>query len=309
MGKYRILSFDGGGVRGIVSLGMVKRLCVFTQDAEWYREAELYAGTSTGGLIALGLAAGKELEEIEPLYTEYGPKIFDRRTFLYLSSFWRFLHIGYENKVLRERLDELLGSTLLTRLEKRILLSSFSLQEDEEGHRHWGPKIFHNFPYKPDERLARDVGLYTSAAPTFLPSVDGFVDGAICASNPSMCAMAQALDGRQAFEGKPHGTGELSIVSVGTGSAARSIPNKSVRWGFLGWNATLVRMVMGGMNSIADYQCRHILGESGYLRLQVELDRFVDTDDAALIPYLQEAVAGIPEAEIRAQAAWIDEHW
>ena len=58
MAKYRILSLDGGGIRGLLSLILLQRLGLNSQLEGWLERADLLAGTSTGGLIALGLAHG-----------------------------------------------------------------------------------------------------------------------------------------------------------------------------------------------------------------------------------------------------------
>ena len=71
----RILSFDGGGIRGLLSLVVLERL-----DAEvpgWLDSVDLLAGTSTGGTIALGLAHGVPVPTLRALYEDKGPKIFD----------------------------------------------------------------------------------------------------------------------------------------------------------------------------------------------------------------------------------------
>ena len=72
---YRIISFDGGGIRGLVTLALLKRL--ETQIPNLIKGADLLAGTSTGGIIALGLAAGKSVDEMIALYRDNGAKIFD----------------------------------------------------------------------------------------------------------------------------------------------------------------------------------------------------------------------------------------
>src|SRR5258707_14330654 len=72
---YRILSFDGGGIRGLVTLAILKRL--EAQIPNLIKDADLLAGTSTGGIIALGLAAGKSIDEMISLYQDNGKEIFD----------------------------------------------------------------------------------------------------------------------------------------------------------------------------------------------------------------------------------------
>lgn len=66
MRTYRILSLDGGGIRGLLSLVLLERLAA--QAPGWLRKVHLLAGTSTGGIIALGLAHGVPLADIRALY-------------------------------------------------------------------------------------------------------------------------------------------------------------------------------------------------------------------------------------------------
>src|SRR5258705_1882392 len=72
---YRILSFDGGGIRGLVTLAMLQK--IQNNVPQLISQADLVAGTSTGGIIALGLAAGKTVDELISLYRDNGEKIFD----------------------------------------------------------------------------------------------------------------------------------------------------------------------------------------------------------------------------------------
>jgi hypothetical protein len=152
----------------------------------------------------------------------------------------------------------------------------------------------------------RRVGLYTSAAPTYLPSVDGYIDGGVCANNPSMCALAQVLDTRLAQAREAH---EIHLLSVGTGVSPECVPRKTVKWGILGWNLRLLRVIMDGSTGIADYQCRQILTPERYLRLQTDLTEQIELDDAARIPEMEALAAGIDAGRIREWAGWIREKW
>ena len=69
MQPYNVLSLDGGGIRGIISVILLQRLSAEPALAGWLDDVHLIAGTSTGGLIALGLAAGKSLSMIPVSYT------------------------------------------------------------------------------------------------------------------------------------------------------------------------------------------------------------------------------------------------
>lgn len=307
MAKYRILSFDGGGLKGLLSLGIMERLSAELGGDAWIRQADLYAGTSTGGLIALCLASGKPVAEISDFYRNEGPAIFNRKTWTYLTSLCKLLHVGYENRALDKALLGLFGDRRLHELDKKVLAVSFDLHQRQGKRAFWAPKVFHNFPGQgQDADLARHVGLYTSAAPTFLPSVAGYVDGGVCANNPSMCALAQVLDERIDERQEQDA---IHLLSIGTGVNPESVNKKTVRWGALGWNLKILRVIMDGSVGIADYQCRQILGKERYQRLQPILDERIDMDDAKKIPELIRLGETMDSKTIRQWADWISRNW
>jgi len=307
MSKYRIISFDGGGLRGLLSLGMMERISQKLGSDSWIEQADIFAGTSTGGLIALGLAAGKSVEEIKSFYEMNGPSIFDRNTFLYISSIFRTFHIGYENKDLEEALGLMFGDKKLTDIEKDVLVVSFDLKEKIGKRASWAPKIFHNIKGEgQDADLAREVGLYTSAAPTYLPSVEGYIDGGVCANNPSMCAIAQLLDTRT--ENRKD-VSEIYMLSIGTGVEPKSIGQKNIRWGIFGWNVKILQIIMDGSVGIADYQCKHLLSKERYNRFQLDLDDNIGMDDASKIEEMESIANSIKGSTIEAWADWINVRW
>jgi len=307
MGKYRIIALDGGGLKGLLSLGMMERISAKLGEDEWIGKADMYAGTSTGGLIALGLAAGKTIGDIRAFYEKEGPAIFDRRTWTYVSSLGKTLHVGYENTRLDGSLRDLLGEVRLPELTKDVVVVAFDLKAKPDKRFSWAPKIFHNVEGKgQDQDLAREVGLYTSAAPTFLPSVEGFVDGGVCANNPAMCALAQVLDPRSL---ERHELRDIVLLSIGTGVNPEALTERTIRWGIFGWNIKLLRIIMDGSVGIADYQCRQLLTEERYRRLQVDLGQDLDMDDASKLPAMAEIVAGIDDKIVEDWADWVRDAW
>jgi patatin-like phospholipase/acyl hydrolase len=100
---FKILSIDGGGVLGLYSADVLRRIqAAFLNNKSFSEEFQLITGTSTGGIIALGLALGKSLEEISQFYKEYAKKIF---------PWWRrvifpggLVHNKYSNKELQNAL-------------------------------------------------------------------------------------------------------------------------------------------------------------------------------------------------------------
>src|SRR5262245_50926023 len=202
---YRILSFDGGGIAGLFSCSLLARLV--TERPNLLARADLLAGTSTGGIIAIGLAAGRPIAELVSLYSTRGREIFDDSWFDNVRDLGNAIGADYSNTNLKHILSSILGDLTLADLrtsgaQKHILIPTFQLDAPAtENHpRIWKPKFFHNFPGEDSdgEELAADVALRTSAAPTYFPAYQGYIDGAVVANNPSMAAVAQALDPRAA---------------------------------------------------------------------------------------------------------------
>ena len=178
---YRILSFDGGGIRGLVTLAILKRL--EAQIPNLIQRANLLAGTSTGGIIALGLAAGKSVDELISLYRDNGERIFDDSWFDDLRDIGGLIGADYDQKNLEQILKGIFKGLRLKDLGKRVLIPSFNLDngDRDERKRTWNPKFFHNFPGEDsdgDESVV-EVALDTSAAPTYFPTHGTYIDGGV----------------------------------------------------------------------------------------------------------------------------------
>jgi patatin-like phospholipase/acyl hydrolase len=272
MPTYRILSFDGGGLRGLVSLVMLKRLLV--QQPNLVASADLIAGTSTGGIIALGLAAGKTVDELIALYRDHGEEIFDDSVWDNLVDLGKLAGADYSNKNLARFLRREFGDRKLNQLGKRVLVPTFDLDNEHKDpkQRTWKPVFFHNFPGSDSDgkELVVDVALSTSAAPTFFPSYQGNIDGGVLANNPSMAALTQTQDQRAELNPRP-ALNELLMLSVGTGTVLSYVPGARHNWGFAQWAKPLINLLMDASMGIADYQCRQIL-QTRYHRLAPVFD-------------------------------------
>jgi uncharacterized protein len=250
----RIISIDGGGVRGIVPVVVLQRLCRQPGLEDCIERADLIAGTSTGGLIALGLAAGLDLQTIRELYEQRAPRVFRDRLIDDVRDFGKFLGADYDVGNLRRELEEVFGDLTLDRLAKRVLVTAFDLDNEDPNARTWKAKVFHNYP-GPDSdgaALAADVGAYTSAAPTYFQSVDGYVDGGVFATNPTMCALAQTQDVRIPTTERAD-LSELRVLSLGTGRSLEYIEGQNLDWGYVQWVRPLINIMLDGVNGIADY--------------------------------------------------------
>ncbi|MCU0689603.1 MAG: patatin-like phospholipase family protein, partial [Phycisphaerales bacterium] len=241
-----MLSIDGGGVRGIFAARVVARL----DEARpgWRDRVRLYAGTSTGSIIAAGLADSRTPTELVELYRTQARAIFDDSFIDDLADLGRATGADYELTNLRRVLTELFGTRLLRSLGARVLIPAVELDGQVEFGRRtvrrFKPKFFHNFRGSDSDGAEKIVDVVTRscAAPTYFPSEQGYIDGGVVANNPSMCALAQALS----RDGLNAAIDELSLISIGTGidevyvDAGRS---GRLNWGWGQWARPLVSIM------------------------------------------------------------------
>ena len=306
MATYRVLSIDGGGIRGLVTTILLQRIVAAPGLERFLDSIDLVAGTSTGGLLALAIAGGFGLARIRDLYVEKGPAIFDDSWLDNAVDLFGIVGADYDTGPLRRELRRLFGDTTLGQLNKRVLVTAFDLDNEAPVNRTWKPKLFHNFPGANNDRRARaaDVGLYTAAAPTYFPSVDGYIDGGVFASNPAMCALAQTQDRR--YRPTP-ALDEVYLLSLGTGTSLQYIRGRSLDWGYGQWVRPLISLMLDGTSGIADYECRQLLGDR-YHRLAPVFPEGVTIalDDVGRIPYMTEFAGNLP---IDDTIEWLKDSW
>jgi len=258
MSQFKMISFDGGGIRGLVSLGILRRL----QEGHpgLLEETDMFSGTSTGGIIALGLASGLNVDYLINMYLDSGENIFARRWSHALGLFGA----KYTHRYLKQLLVTIFGNLKLGDLHKKVLIPTFDLDNEKAGIRRWKPKFFHNFD-APDADLAVPVWqvcMYTSAAPTYFKSYDGYIDGGMIANNSSISAVVQALDARH---NGAHTLDDIRLLSVGTGETSQYVKGSEVDFGATSV-ATLMKIVLEGTKDVPDHQC-HVLLADHYRRL------------------------------------------
>jgi patatin-like phospholipase/acyl hydrolase len=287
---YRILSIDGGGIRGLIPAVVLDRVeqRVGRPIADCF---DLIAGTSTGGIIAVALTRADEdggprwsAAELIELYESQGPRIFDRSLFQALSSGFGIEDEKYPRANLEGALDHYLGDARLRDALTDLLIAAYETEQ--------------RFPFFFKRRKARedpaydfaiaDVAYATSAAPTYFEAlrleaadtVDRFslIDGGVYASNPAMCAYAEA---RRYNPERP-----VMMVSLGTGELTRSLPYEKIKdWGLREWiwpHTPILSVMFDGMSDSVDYQLNQVLDERLYFRFQPKLDLAKDDlDDAS----------------------------
>ena len=306
---YRILSLDGGGIRGLLTCRIMERLQ--EQVPGWLESVDLIAGTSTGGIIALGIAHGLSPADLRRFYYERGKRIFDDTWLDNIRDLGGLAGAQYDNKHLKEELVDIFGTTLLKDLRRNVLISSFDLDNEAtvEAQRTWKPKFWHNFDGSDSDGNARAayVAMFTSAAPTYFPTADRYVDGGVIANNPSLAALAQVLDVRVNITPRPQ-LGQIAMLSLGTGQTLSRIEGKNLDWGVAHWARPLVSILIDGSVGVADYQCRQILGDQ-YFRLNPQFppDKKFDMDDVGRMDDLLSF--GASGVDISKAVDWLRKTW
>jgi hypothetical protein len=276
---FKILSIDGGGIKGLYSASILKRL----EEKSKKKSGDCFdmiCGTSTGGIIALGLASGKEASDLVDLYNLNGNKIFPTakyKIFRFFQKRWngakQVLFWGkFSAKPLTRILKENFGTTTLGELNNLVCIPSFNLISGM-------PRVF-KFPHKEggffmDKKIPLvDAALATSAAPTYLPIHNYkdtlYIDGGVWANNPTQCGLLEALDYFVGDDKEYTHVEILSVASISQASGWASGIRK--RRSFIGWKSKLIQTSMDGQAFFTDFflkkALKKIAPRSRYERLE-----------------------------------------
>ncbi|XP_004511941.1 patatin-like protein 1 [Cicer arietinum] len=263
---YRVLSIDGGGVRGIIPGVILAKLESQLQeiDGEDARIADYFdviCGTSTGGLIATMLAAPNPkandrpifaAKEIVPFYLQNLPFIFPQKSGIFaplLNITKAFTGPKYNGEYLHKVIKDMIGNTLLSQTLTNVVIPTFDVNNFQ-------PTIFSSYQIGCDPCFdvpLSDICIATSAAPTYLPAhyfekkdeqgkvikEYNLVDGGVAANNPSMVAIREVIKDvvRQPGE-NDIGYDRFLVISIGTGSnkSEHKYNAKMVaKWGAFTW--------------------------------------------------------------------------
>ncbi len=275
--KHLAIAIDGGGIRGVMvtkALSLVEEKLGFP----FHSRIELAAGTSTGSIIAAGLAAGLEAKAMNQLYLGLGTKIFPKslRTLL-----WPFFNYRYPSRPLEAALSQYLGNKTLgdlwsAKLQTDLVITVFDVVEN---------RTLFLKPYKPAYEgwsLVKAV-LASSAAPTYFPSVEGrYVDGGVGSyGNPCYLAAYEIMF----VLGWP--LEETTLISLGTGRDPNTIQPGEVNH-FLPVQY-VTPLIDAFSRSAADQQVdlvRRLFPRLDFRRFQVDLRKVIPMDDVSSLPEL-----------------------
>jgi len=186
---FHVLSLDGGGLKGLFAAAVLSELQKDFRSSVADR-FDLITGTSTGGLIALGLGAGLAPTEIVDFYVRKGPKVFGTGR----TRVGRLFRPKHSAEELRAALEAVFGGKRLGESKVRLVVPAYSLDSND----------VYLFKTPHHERLIRDhkesmvdVALATASAPTFLPihrlRNNRLIDGGVWANNPVLVGVAEAV--------------------------------------------------------------------------------------------------------------------
>ena len=276
----RVLSIDGGGIRGIIPALVIAHLEQKT-DQPASELFDLIVGTSTGGMLALGLALqGEEgapqfnAKQMVKLYGVHGGEIFEQSLWRKLRSVGGVLEEAYSHEALERILNQYFGARTLADCSVATLVTSYDIQNRRTV-------FFKSWHEDHGAILCSEAARATSAAPTYFEPTTlawaeeraTLVDGGIFMNSPSVSAYAEA---RKLFPDEP-----IALLSLGTGELTRAIPYEAARtWGSALWVMSLLDCMFDGVSKAADHQMRLFLGEH-YLRLQTPLHYASDDMDDA----------------------------
>ena len=278
----KVLSIDGGGIRGIIPALILEEIENRTHKPI-STLFNLITGTSTGGIISLALVKPSKngspeykAGDIVKLYENEGSKIFSRDLWHTVTSIDNLLEEKYTNSGIANVLSHYFGDTLLSSSLTEVIIPSYEIELRS-------PWFFKSKKAREKDKdsdfFMRDVARATSAAPTYFEPISikayggntyfSFIDGGVFANNPSMCAYVEAKS--------MYKRDDILVVSLGVGEHTRPISYKNAKdWGLAMWAKPILGVVFDGVSSTVDYQLKELLpkinGLNRYYRFQSRLD-------------------------------------
>jgi uncharacterized protein len=293
MGMFRILSLDGGGLMGAFSASV---LTTFerTMGRRIVDHFDLITGTSTGGIIAIGLGMGQSAEQILRFYEEKGAAIFPSAKGVggWLKTLRTLRRPKFSPEALRQAIASVVGDQPLKAAQTRLAIPAYDAS--------MGRIYVFKTPHDPDrsqdaDTPALDVALATSAAPTYfpahrLPAHRGiFIDGGVWANCPAMVGIVEAVG----FCGQR--LEDIHVLSISTTNYPFRIAEPVQLGGLLGWGQKVIETFMFGQAQGAVAQATCLLRDRFHRIDYITEPRIYAMDDAKVVQEL--IILGRGEAE------------
>ncbi len=257
----RVLSIDGGGIKGVFPAAFLAEIERGLPEPLW-RYFDLIVGTSTGGILALGLALGFGAQDLLRFYEEHGPTIFGgNRAVSWLRHLGR---VKYPREHLEVTLRSVFGERRIGDAKTRLVIPSLHLDTGQV----YIFKTAHHASLTTDyRRLAVDAAMATAAAPSYFPvfTLSGnvpLIDGGVWANNPLGVAAVEAI-GLLGWKGS-----EVRILSLGC--SKKTFDSGSPRGWHLGrlyWAKKFIQASFAGQDSAACGTAKLLVGEENVYRI------------------------------------------
>lgn len=253
---FKILCIDGGGIKGLFSAQVLAEFeeAFNTLTSEHF---DLVCGTSTGGIIALGVASGIPMKEVVKFYQNNGPNIFSQRWKIGVLGEWLFtlkqaiIISKYSDKALRNALIDVFKTKKIVESQNLLCIPSFNITNST-------PRIFkrdYGSLNQDNKKTFVQVALATTAAPTYFPvqEIDGvqYVDGGLYANNPIMIGLTEAIKGCWIKKKEERGEDDydgIEILSISSCEIPQGDFAGRKRRSFFNWRKTLFDAYSDGQN-------------------------------------------------------------
>jgi patatin-like phospholipase/acyl hydrolase len=275
-GTYRILSIDGGGIRGVFPAHIL--YCISDRLGIRINENfDMIAGTSTGSIVAAAIACEIEPLGVLELYREYGSNIFSRKNSFFFKKAVSAIHSLYDKNYLQMVLQNTFGELKLGNINKPLLIPATDIGY---GGVHVFKSSYSKDFTRDDQVLVCDAVLASCAAPTYFDpaKVNEYLlaDGGLWANNPSLAAV---IDAQKRLN---INLSDIRILSLGTGHAKTSYGvNTKRKWGLLrGWKGPeFISFLMSLQAQSTHNYLQLMLDNEQLLRLNFESDLPLPLDD------------------------------
>ena len=270
---YKVLSLTGG-YRGYYTISVVNALEKLGNLAI-NNKCDLFAGTSVGGIVALGLASGLSSQKIMEGFKSHGNDIFPKSYRRNLS----WVLCKYSSKKLKGAITNILGKDIcemkISDLPREVLVTSVCLQTGETC-------LISGIDSQYREWRVIDAALATSAAPTFFAphqiNKSKYVDGGLSSNVPDIAAFSFVLD---KLKKDPD---EIQMLSIGTlHSTADTTSYKNIRAsaGEATWGRKIVDVVLDSQRNAVLNQCEQLLPKARYFRIDRQIDSAPELDEVS----------------------------
>lgn len=299
--KYKVISLDGGGVRGYAAVKLLgvltkKGLCEGLLD-----NCTLFAGTSIGAINACGFASGKTPRQMELFYRVHTEDIFNRTALKRIFAPRSLFVSRYENNGLLKALGEIFEDKKIKDCKTDLLVPSFDFSRGKM-------KLF---DYQDSNELLIDITARSTAIPWIFPLYEdekGFwLDGGVGANNPVVLAITQLISKDFKYKADIE---DITMLSIGTGNAQKAIEGLTKKnMGLVDWSMKsrlLADIVLDTPNELNDYTAKQLLGDR-YFRLNLDIGHLrLDSPDTLgeIDRLLDEGKAGV---QLEQCIQWCDE--